>query len=345
MHIIRTLSYTALFNTIIAIFLTSVKFGGGGIFINFVFSHCIGFSICSCILIVHNYLKTARPFIQLLIIVSALTIGSVIGALLAITAMGINASILLEKDPQLIHIVFLGIFFGSIISYFFFSREKISAAKTRIQEERMKSLASEKEKAETNLRLLQAQIEPHFLFNTLSNILSLIDTDLENGKSMLVDLIHYLRTSLSKTRAETNTIAQEMELLQAYLNLFKVRMGKRLHYKISVPDNIKDFPFPSMLVQPLVENAIKHGLEPRIGGGEISIKAEKAGDILRLEVADTGIGLHEGDIPGIGLSNIRERLQSLFSEKGRLTLKDNQPSGLKAIIEVPYVADKGDHRR
>ena len=340
--VFKTLCYTALFNTIIAVFLTSLKFGGV-IFINFVFSQCIGFSICSCILIVHDYLGAVKPLIQLLFIVSAITIGSVIGTLLAFAATGISASILLEKDPPFIHIVFLGILFGSIISYFFFSRHQISAAKIRIQEERMKNLAGEKEKAEANLRLLQAQIEPHFLFNTLSNILSLIDTDLDKGKSMLVDLIHYLRTSLSKTRAETNTIAQEMEMIHAYINIFKIRMGDRLRFGTDIPDSVKDFPFPPMLVQPLVENAIKHGLEPRIEGGEISISAKQNGDVIRLEIADTGLGFHEGSDLGVGLTNIRERLQSLYGDNARLILEENQPSGLKAVIEVPNVTDKGDN--
>ena len=334
--VFKTLSYTALFNTIIAIFLTSLKFGGGFV-VNFVFSQCIGISICSCILIAHNYLRTVKPVIQLLIIVSAMTIGSVIGALLAIAATGVKTSILLEKDPSFIHVVLLGILFGFIISYFFFSREKISAAETRIQEERLKSLASEKEKAEANLRLLQAQIEPHFLFNTLSNILSLLDTDPKKGKYMLEDLIHYLRSSLSKTREKTSTIGHEVELIQAYINIFKVRMGDRLRYHIDVPDSIRDVPFPPMLVQPLVENAIKHGLEPRIEGGEISFRAEEEGGILRFEISDTGLGFNEDGEIGVGLSNVKERLQSLYGDKGRLILEENQPSGLKAIIEIPKV--------
>lgn len=195
------------------------------------------------------------------------------------------------------------------------------------------------------MRLLQAQIEPRFLFNTLSTILSLLDTDLKKAKSMLMDLIRYLRTSLSKTRGDTTTLGQEMEMIRAYLNIFKVRMEDRLRYRIDVPDGIKELPFPPMLLQPLVENALRHGIEPKIQGGEIAIKAREDGDVLRLEIADTGRGFHEDCDLGFGLSNVRERLQSLYGDRGRFILEENRPSGLKAIIEVPQGTDQGDHRR
>ena len=133
-------------------------------------------------------------------------------------------------------------------------------------------------------------------------------------------------------------------MIKAYLNIFKVRMEGRLQYRIDIPENIKDFPFPPMLVQPLVENAIKHGIEPTIEGGEVTIQAKSNGDMMRVEVADTGTGLYEDGEVGFGLSNVRERLQSLYGDKGRLILEENRPSGLKAIIEVPHGTEQGDHR-
>jgi sensor histidine kinase YesM len=331
------LFYTVVFNTIIAIFLTSVKFGDG-LVKNFIFSQCIGISICSCILIGLYFVKPKRPLIELFVIITAMIVGSVIGALLGSIATGIHPSIFLQYGFA-IRPVILGLLFGSIISYFFFSRETISATRTLVQEERIKRLTSEKKAVESNLRLLQAQIEPHFLFNTLSNILSLLETDLDKGKCMLEDLIHYLRTALSKTRGDTTTIGQEMEMIRAYMNIFKVRMGERLRYKVDVPDKINDIPFPPMLIQPLVENAIKHGLEPKIEGGEVFIHGEENEEILRLEIADTGVGFYEDGNFGTGLSNIRERLISLYGDKGRLILEENRPCGLKAIIEVPRARD------
>ncbi|MDY6792236.1 MAG: histidine kinase [Thermodesulfobacteriota bacterium] len=341
-HVLKTFSYTALFNTGIAIFLRFLEFGGG-FMETFIITQCIGMSICACILLVHFLIKSANFFIQMAAIFIAMIIGSVLGTLLGTVASGIGTSIFFQKY-SLLQMTILGIVFGSIISYFIASRETISASKTLIQEERIKRLIGEKKVVESNLRFLQAQIEPHFLFNTLSNIVSLLETDLEKGKYMLEDLIHYLRTSLSKTRSDTTTIGQEMDMIRAYINIFKVRMGNRLQYQVDVPESIKDIPFPPMLIQPLVENAIKHGLEPKIEGGEVFIGGDKNEEILRLEIADTGVGFYEKNESGTGLSNIRERLQSIYGDKGRLILEDNRPCGLKAIIEVPHARDKSDHR-
>jgi LytS/YehU family sensor histidine kinase len=205
-----------------------------------------------------------------------------------------------------------------------------------VQEERIKRLTSEKEAIEANLRLLQAQIEPHFLFNTLSNILSLLDSDSEKGKSMLTSLTRYLRKSLSKVREYTSTVGQEMELIEDYLKIFKVRMGGRLLFKLDVSDSVRDLPLPPMLIQPLVENAIKHGLEPKVQGGEILIRGKENDSLLRLEIIDTGMGFNPGRKDGLGLANIRERLQALYGNDGRLVIEENQPGGVKAIIEVPY---------
>ena len=226
--------------------------------------------------------------------------------------------------------------FGSIITYFFSSREQIAESQAQIQEEKIKRLTSEKKAAEANLKLLQAQIEPHFLFNTLSNVLSLLDTNPNKGKSMLVDFIQYLRASLTKIREEKATLGQEMEMIRAYLSIFKVRMGHRLKYKIDLPEHLEAISFPPMLIQPLVENAIKHGLEPKVDGGEILIRGIEKDGILRLEIVDTGMGFKAERESGMGLSNIRERLFSLYGNKGRLILEENSPQGLKATIEVPH---------
>ncbi len=332
----RYLSYTAVFNTVIALFLTTIKFGFGFVS-NFIFSQCVGISICSFILTALYFFKPARRLTQLITVIIAMATGAIVGHLLGSVFSGRNPFIALYQRPgHVVQAILMAVLFGTIITHFFFSREKISATEALVQEEKIKRLTVEKKAAETHLRLLQAQIEPHFLFNTLSNILSLLETDPEKGKSMLVDLNRYLRTSLTKTRTDITTLGQELEMIKAYLNIYKIRMGNRLRYKVDLPDRLKELPFPPMLVQPLVENAIKHGLEPTIQGGEILIRAEVKRDILRLEIADTGLGFNEGSIPDTGLTNIRERLQVLYHDnKGRLLLEDNQPSGLKAVIEVP----------
>lgn len=343
--ILRSLALTAGFNTLIAIFLTYIGYGQG-IFVNFTFSQSIGLSICACVLAGEYWFHTSSPVRNVLMTAAAISTGAVAGSFLASGATGIPLSFILRGEPiSLFQLLFLGLLFGSIITYFFFSRERMAQAQALIQEERIKRLSLEKESLETRLRLLQAQVEPHFLFNSLSNILSLLDTDVGKGKEMLSDLIRYLRASLSRTREKTTTIGQEMDLVRAYMNIYKVRMGDRLSYRIEIPDHLKDRPFPPMLIQPLVENAIKHGLEPKIEGGEISILVKEKEDILCLSVSDTGVGFHEKTVAGIGLSNVRERLQTLFDGQGRLVLEENVPSGLKAILEVPNERNQGHHCR
>jgi len=339
----KALFFTACFNTIIAIFLTVIKFGPGeeisGFLKNFLFSQCIGLSCCIFITSLQNRIKPGNWASHIIIDISGMILGVVFGITIGSFLTGINLSFFFQNYSFFIQILFGASLAASAIHYIFSTKEKASEAEKLAQEERIKRLVMEKEKAETDLKLLQAQIEPHFLFNTLSNILSLLDTDKSKGKAMLENLTHYLRTSLSKTREDSSTLDQEIDLIREYLNIFKVRMGERLNYRIEIPDQLKFISFPPMLIQPLVENSIKHGLEPKIEGGEIFIGAFINGELLVIEITDTGLGFHNKNDQGFGIRNIRDRLMSIFGEGARLILEENNPSGIKAIIEVPYVSD------
>ena len=333
--VVTTLALTAVFNTIIALFLTALGFGKG-LGANFVFSQSIGLCICSAILAGHSFVRGPSIAGHLAMLLVAMPVGATAGALVGALMAGIPLSEILRGRPALfVQMLFVGILFGTIITYFFFSREKISETQEKLKEEQIRNLTLEKKTLESHLRLLQAQIEPHFLFNTLSNILSLLDSDPVKGKSMLIDLTRYLRASLSRTRDRMTTLGQELDLVRAYLDIYKVRMGQRLRYTMKVPEGLKETPFPPMLVQPLVENALKHGLEPRVEGGEIRVAAEDLGDRFRLVVSDTGAGLMENTLAGVGLSNVKERLEALYGDRGRLILEDNQPSGLRVTMEIP----------
>lgn len=226
---------------------------------------------------------------------------------------------------------------GIFAIWFFYLEERQCISEEKIRKEEARRISNEKKVVESHLKLLQAQIEPHFLFNTLTSIVSLDDTNPQNAKKMQLNFIRYLKATLIKTRASVTTIAQEVELIKAYLEIFKVRMGDRMHFTIDVADDIRNLPFPSMLIQPIVENAIQHGLEPKVEGGNISIVASKSGNQLRWEIADTGLGLSDKSEPGMGISNIRERLESLYEDDGQLIIEENKPSGLKVVIGVPYV--------
>jgi sensor histidine kinase YesM len=313
-----------------------MKFGGG-FWINFFFSQSIGLSCCACVLAALHFFPGDKPILQAARVAVALVLGSLGGSFLGATASGIGATALFEKHG-LFQLLILGVMFGSIITYFFSSREQIAASREQLQEEKIKRLTSEKKAAEANLKQLQAQIEPHFLFNTLSNVLNLLDTDVDKGKSMLVDFTRYLRTSLVRTRGRRTTLGQELDMIRAYLNIYKVRMEDRLRFTLELPDHLKDIAFPPMLLQPLVENAIKHGLEPKVEGGEIRVEAEDENGLLRLAVVDTGMGIQGDYHSGLGLTNVRERLESLYDRRARFILEENQPCGVRAILEVPHAS-------
>lgn len=192
--------------------------------------------------------------------------------------------------------------------------------------------------AEARLRSLQTQIEPHFLYNTLANVVGLIDSDPAKARRMLERFIDFLRASLSASRADTATLGAELDLTAAYLDVLAVRMGARLRYAIEADPACRALPIAPMLLQPVVENAVAHGLEPKIEGGEIVIRATCQGDQLCIEVADSGAGL--SDAPpkpggGVGLSNLRARLRSLYDGQAQVQLLENQPCGITVRIMLP----------
>ncbi|MDH4275005.1 MAG: histidine kinase, partial [Gammaproteobacteria bacterium] len=204
--------------------------------------------------------------------------------------------------------------------------------------DRIRALRMEKDIAES--KLIQAQIEPHFLFNTLANISSLIDVNVARAKDMLGKLDNYLRTILTRTRAGDTTLAQEISLLEAYLAIMQIRMGERLIFRIEIPDALRACKLPPLLLQPLVENALRHGLEPKPGGGEIIIDGKRVQDNLVLEVRDNGVGLAQHWRAGTGLSNVRERVRRLYGAKGKLEIMQNSTSGALFRLVLPLTADR-----
>jgi hypothetical protein len=194
--------------------------------------------------------------------------------------------------------------------------------------------------AEARLRTLQAQIEPHFLYNTLSNVVSLIGSEPDKARHMLERLIDFLRASLSASRAEQATLGAELDLAGAYLDLLAVRMGARLRWRIEADEACRATPIAPMLIQPLVENAIMHGIEPKLEGGEIVVRAACSDALLRVEVSDDGMGL--GNAPprpggGVGLTNLRERLRSLHGSKAQLQLLENEAGGVTSRLLLPLL--------
>ena len=343
-HILSEFIYTILLSTLIAAFLTFTGITTKSFIMNLIVSQSLGISFCSIATLLLWLFKPERTASLLFIAVIGIVSGTLIGVQIGFFVLHqIFPVTLNQPGKSLFQVIILAITFGGVAWYFFYSKARIRLGNEVIQEEKIKRLSSEKEALEANLRLLQAQIEPHFLFNTLSNVLSLIDTNPTDGKSMLVDLIYYLRTSLSRTLPDQTTLDQEIDMIKAYLNIQKLRMGDRLHFRVELPDAVRRLPFPPMLLQPLVENAIKHGLEPKMEGGEITIKVAEKDDLIEIEVTDTGSGFSSFHNTGVGIGNVRERIKLLYGEKGRLILEENEPNGVRAIIEVPKRDVQSDH--
>lgn len=196
--------------------------------------------------------------------------------------------------------------------------------------------------AEAKVQIMQAQIEPHFLFNTLSSLDYLILTDQKKASKMLLSLVNYLRYALPQIRENQSfsTLGKEVENIQAYLNIMEIRMGDRLHIKYHIDDSLKQIPFPSMTLQPIVENAIKYGIEESVDDGEIVISAYHNEDILEVCVSDTGPGLEHSQNNnkkgnGISLKNIKERLAMLYDNQANIIIMNNAPKGVIVKIAIP----------
>jgi len=191
---------------------------------------------------------------------------------------------------------------------------------------------------EAQLKMMQAQVEPHFLFNTLASVDYLIETDPKTASKMQKNLIQYLRAALPQMREGSTTLGKEVQLCRAFLEILKFRMEDRLQYTVIVPQGLQSAQFPPMMLQSLVENSIKHGLEPKPEGGSLTISGDIANGKLRVTVADTGLGFAVADQPGtgVGLANVRERLAALYGGTARLSIEANSPTGTIVTIEVPY---------
>jgi sensor histidine kinase YesM len=222
----------------------------------------------------------------------------------------------------------------------FFGREweekKVAELMAR---EQLKVVSSEKQLVQAQMRMLQAQIEPHFLFNTLANIQSLIARSPERANLMMDNFIAYLRQTLSASRAQEGTVQQEIDLIRNYLELIKIRMAERLEFSIDIEAALASHALPPMLLQPIVENAIKHGLEPKESGGEIVIRGERIETTqqIRFTISDDGLGFAanaDSAGTGIGLANLRQRLQVLYDGAATLTVTERNP-GTEVSITIP----------
>jgi len=297
---------------------------------NIIFSQCVGLTIMTISLLVKHLVRNNLRRITTMAF--SLPVSVALGTSLGFVAIGQGS----WSGPEARNCMLVGLFFGAIGSMFFFLSERIES---EIKQRQLVESESEKREIEAHLRLLQAQIEPHFLFNTLANVSSLIDSDPELAKALLERLDDWLRVALARTRSQSTTLGDEIDMLQNYLEIMKIRFGDRLRWRIDASAEASASAFPPMLLQPLVENAVRHGIEPKVGGGEIGISARIDNGTLRIEVSDDGMGLSTNpESAGVGLNNVRARLGTLFGDAGKLALQGNDAGGVTAALILPNPA-------
>jgi signal transduction histidine kinase len=236
--------------------------------------------------------------------------------------------------------------FVTLLVLALFGTKALMGSKKRAEAETLTANAAaeresmQRQLSEAKMQMMQAQVEPHFLFNTLASVEHLIETDPPRASAMQRSLIKYLRAVLPQMRdnALITNLGREADMVLAYLNLLKMRMEERLTVDFDIPDGLRTAAFPPMMLQSMVENAIKHGLEAKPAGGTLKVRADVAHNKLRVIVSDDGMGF--GAVPsdgtGLGLMTIRERLKLLHGDQGQLLIAANSPSGVVATIEVPY---------
>ncbi|QOY93721.1 histidine kinase [Massilia sp. UMI-21] len=349
----RNLLYTMIWSSLLGLALTVLQllFGRAGIgfvrllLATLVISNLIGFMIHGALHLLERYLprENIRLFrsAQVLAIAAASVIGIPFGNALMV---GKSPLRFYQTSGALVYLLLFGLMTAGLMVLVLVAGERRlrRAAETARQQEQI--AAAGRLVAEARLRALQAQIEPHFLYNTLANVLGLIDRQPAKARRMLERFIDYLRASLSASRAEHATLGAELELAGAYLDVLGVRLEGRLRWRVDVAAGLRSLPIAPMLLQPLVENAIMHGIEPMLEGGEIAIGARVDGDSLCIEVCDTGMGLHPGTAAprpgsGVGLSNLRERLRQLYGKSAQLQLVENPAGGVTARLLLPLSAN------
>ncbi|HZQ60305.1 MAG TPA: histidine kinase [Casimicrobiaceae bacterium] len=304
----------------------------------FVSTQCFGFSIAYCVAVAAPWNKR-WPVARL---IGAVAVGAIIGMLLVIVVKRYTPAFI-ASDLRLFGLTMVTAFFnGVFVSLFFLLKFREARAESALLKAQSAQHLLSKQAAEAELKVMQAQVEPHFLFNTLASVQYLIETSPPQAAKLLSHLLAYLRAALPQLRTSSTELGKEVEMAEAYLNILKMRMGSRLEFAVDVPQSLRDAPFPPGLLISIVENAVEHGLESQAQGGTVAIAAKRVDDRLQVTVTDSGGGVAspgpKGSGRGIGLSNVRERLAALYGQRGRFSLENASPHGARAIIEIPAEA-------
>ncbi|OCH62468.1 ATPase [Aliivibrio fischeri] len=330
LQLVKSLLITTVFCVVIAMMTSNIW--PSPFYEHIIISLGYGYSAVLCSFVLENNFPTLKK-----------AYSTVLAMVLSITLGTFHASLWLNKYEDfatleaLQPIVLLGLIFTAICFYYFHAAEKTMLAEQALALSKRKQLEQEKALVLSQLSQLQSQIEPHFLFNTLANISALIELDSNKAQLMLEKLTDLLRGSLKTNRNPLITIEQEIELLNAYLSIQQIRLGDRLTYDI---DNqiIESISLPPLLIQPLVENAITHGIEPSAQGGHLMVQFKQENNQFIVVISDNGIGLES--VPpskghGMSLNNIKQRLHDLFDGSASVRITENKDGGVNAELIIP----------
>lgn len=341
----RRLFFVSLFSVIISVVLWAIGHHAS-LDIQLVYSFGTGVSIWFLTDVVRQWVfptrgaAWSRNWKVWLYIASSIVIGFISGMLIGDSYAGWSTLDLLQFAPQkLAGLIVMCVAISTAFVVFFYQQNRLQVA--------------EQQATESKLQLLQSQLEPHMLFNTLANLRALIDVDAMRAQNMLDRLIDYLRATLGASRVTSHALSLEFDRLDDYLALMQIRMGIRLSYQLNLPDALKATPCPALLLQPLVENAVLHGLEPTALGGQITVTAMQHGKQLVLTVSDTGAGFDTIQTPthlesnsGFGLTQLRERLGTLYGLNASVVITPQQataPMGTCVTITIPLPTGTPSH--
>jgi len=304
-----------------------------------VFSECVGMTMVACVLLLRRTRAFSRfkPMTRWLLTGAvAIPTGYFVGHQFAFLLLGESLRMVGYLSISLIPIIFTMLVGGLGLHSYALREQLAQSAAARSEAQRLA--------VESQLRMLRAQLEPHMLFNTLANLRSLVREDVDRAEAMIDQLIVYLRSALAASQTASVPLGREFAQLRAYLDIMSLRMGPRLAWRLELPAELASTAVPPMLLQPLVENAIKHGLEPKVGPGSIEVVAHATGAGIEIRVNDSGLGLpvEEEGAPAAGaagasygLQHVRDRLQAVYGPAARLSLERRHPHGVSAIVFIP----------
>ncbi|EKO3916290.1 histidine kinase [Vibrio fluvialis] len=335
----KSLTFTALFCFVIALGTQAIWSSplSGHLIISFGY----GLSAYMCALVLGAALPSlSTRYINLLALAGGMVLGT------ANAYMWLNQYPGFDSIAALKPVVMLGFMFTALCFFYFYAHEQKLVAENALEVAKRRQSEQEKALLLSQLKQLQSQIEPHFLFNTLANVNALIASEPHKAQRMLEKLTDLLRSSMRR-REGVSTLKDELELIDAYLGIQAIRLGDRLRYSLPASQQWNSLCLPPMLLQPLVENAIEHGIEPKAEGGEVNVAIERLQDSIVFTVSDNGAGL--SDIPkgnGIALENVRQRLHGLFGHDANFTITQNAKGGVTAAIRIAEHAmehSQGEH--